>query len=129
MSQRPDENSFKINSCGHYYVQTMYRWCQGVPASKLVSKHRHYTDLGSESQALTKRDSRSVSQLKQAIPAELFVKNTPRAFVYLLRDLVQCAALFYLAYVFETSENRTIRVIRTTNSTLALCLRAIFWAS
>lgn len=75
------------------------------------------------------RDSRSVSQLKQAIPAELFIKNTQRAFVYLLRDLVQCATLFYLAYAFETSENRTIRAIRTTNSTMALCLRAIVWAS
>lgn len=100
----------------------MHRWGQGVSASELVSKHRRYISLGS-------RDSRSVSQLKQAIPAELFVKNTPRAFVYLLRDLVQCAALFYLAYVFEMSENPTIRAIRTTQSILALCLRAIFWAS
>lgn len=107
----------------------MHRWGQGVSASEMVSKHRRYISLGSESEALTERDSRSVSQLKQAIPAELFVKNTSRAFVYLLRDLVQCAALFYLAYVFEMSENPTIRAIRTTQSILALCLRAIFWAS
>lgn len=107
----------------------MYRWCQGVPASELVSKHRQYNSLGLETQALTDRDSRSVSQLKQAIPAELFVKNTPKAFVYLLRDLVQCAALFYLAYEFETSENRTIRAVRSDESITAWCFRAIFWAS
>lgn len=107
----------------------MHRWGQGVSASEMVSKHRRYISLGSESEALTERDSRSVSQLKQAVPAELFVKNTPKAFVYLLRDLVQCAALFYLAYEFETSENRTIRAVRSDESITAWCLRAIFWAS
>jgi len=71
----------------------------------------------------------SVSQLKQAIPAELFVKSTPKAFVYLLRDVVQCAALFYVAYAFETSDDRTIRAVHSSDSIAALCLRTIFWAA
>ena len=59
----------------------------------------------------------------------MFVKDTAKQFVYLLRDLVQCVALFYAAYGFEKSNNETVRYIRASKSADAFFLRSAFWVT